>query len=175
MKIFALAKIEFLLTKRFPTWSIFQWIFWIFKNSILSGSCCGIIYALMGPISQKHSFLTNIALVITFSISFFRMGIALPIIISGQFCKVGDWSSGFYIFGSFTLAICVLWFIIVFFDFKKRKEITVIIQICRRIFKTSKIFSEIIEKIVESITVNQWRRKDFSKEWAHFCSWEAQA
>lgn len=96
---------------------------WVITLRAIQGGACGIIYALIGPICQKHTFTKYLALVIGISIAFFRLGNATPILVSGEFCKVGDFTSNFYVVGGFTIAVCILWYVVIHYDMKQLKMV----------------------------------------------------
>jgi hypothetical protein len=94
----------------------------------IQGAAGGITYALIGPMCQKHTFHVFLTAVVSMTIGFFRLGIATPLLTGGEFCKFGNYSYNFYIVGTFTLVICVLWFIVLWFDTERRRAIDHLIE-----------------------------------------------
>lgn len=80
----------------------------------IQGGACGIIYALIGPMVQKHSFEKNFGFVVGATLAFFRFGNAFSILVMAEFCKFVDFSSIFYIVGGFTILVSFLfWFSVI--------------------------------------------------------------
>lgn len=89
----------------------------------IQGAACGIIYALIGPMCQKHTFHFYLSATVGMTIAFFRLGQATPMLLSGEFCRFGNYTYDFYIVGGFTIFVSFLWVIVMKFDTERRRAI----------------------------------------------------
>lgn len=89
----------------------------------MQGAASGVIYSLLGPMCQKHTFHFYLSATVSVTITFFRLGMSSPLLIAGEFCKSGDFTSGFFIAAGATIFACGLWLIVIRLDAGRRRKI----------------------------------------------------
>lgn len=94
----------------------------------IQGGASGIVYALVGPMCQKHTFHFYLTATVSLSISFLRLGMATPLLTAGELCEFGDYSINFYAVAVFRIFLSAMWFIMMRYDWERRRAIDYLVE-----------------------------------------------